>query len=162
MPGMPFVYYGEEIGMIGAKPDERLRTPMQWSTGHGDGFTTGTPWEQLQSDSLTTTVAAQDRNAGSILALHRRLIHLRDRCAAFSAGKVIPLATDNDAVIAYIRRTDEEAVLVIANLADTTLTNVEVNTAEADLGMSVPVFTCGPDIGRRTICSTVRKPDRSP
>jgi glycosidase len=30
-PGTPYIYYGEEIGMTGNKPDERLRTPMQWS-----------------------------------------------------------------------------------------------------------------------------------
>ena len=64
MPGVPFVYYGEEIGMIGAKPDERLRTPMQWRRGHADGFTTGTPWEPLQDDSLTTTVEAEDARYG--------------------------------------------------------------------------------------------------
>ena len=31
LPGMPFVYYGEEIGLVGPKPDEQIRTPMQWS-----------------------------------------------------------------------------------------------------------------------------------
>jgi len=36
LPGVPFVYYGEEIGMRGDKPDERLRTPMQWNGSSGD------------------------------------------------------------------------------------------------------------------------------
>src|SRR5205807_9502115 len=47
MPGVPFVYYCEEIGMIGCKPDERLLTPMQWQRGQAAGFTTSTPWESL-------------------------------------------------------------------------------------------------------------------
>jgi alpha-amylase len=127
MPGMPFVYYGEEIGMIGAKPDERLRTPMQWSAAHGDGFSSGTPWEQLQTDSLTTTVAAEDRDANSILALHRRLIHLRDRCAALREGAVVPLQASSEAVLAYLRVSGESVVLVIANLADGALTGVSVD-----------------------------------
>jgi len=130
MPGMPFVYYGEEIGMIGAKPDERLRTPMQWSTAHGDGFTTGTPWEQLQSDSLTTTVAGEERDAGSMLALHRRLIHLRDRCAALRSGLIIQMTASNDAVLAYLRENDAAMVLVIANLSDKALTGVRVGYGE--------------------------------
>ncbi len=40
-PGSPFIYYGEEIGMIGDKPDEKIRTPMQWTGEPGAGFTTG-------------------------------------------------------------------------------------------------------------------------
>ncbi|MEP6895940.1 MAG: alpha-amylase family glycosyl hydrolase, partial [Chloroflexota bacterium] len=43
-PGTPFIYYGEEIGMQGKKPDEDIRLPMQWSADSNAGFTTGTPW----------------------------------------------------------------------------------------------------------------------
>ena len=116
MPGTPFVYYGEEIGMTGARPDPRLRTPMQWTRGHGDGFTTGTPWEPLQPDSLTTTVASQDRADSSLLNLYRRLIHLRDRSDPLAVGALVPLATSSDAVAAYIRRDGDKVVLVLANL----------------------------------------------
>src|SRR6185503_15228405 len=66
LPGLPFVYYGEEIGMTGDKPDERLRTPMQWSGDAGAGFTRGTPWESLQPDWATTNVAAQEGDASSL------------------------------------------------------------------------------------------------
>ena len=51
LPGLPFVYYGEEIGMTGNKPDERLRTPMHWSRESGIGFTKGTAWQALHPDS---------------------------------------------------------------------------------------------------------------
>src|SRR5574341_710677 len=43
-PGVPFVYYGEEIGMLGKKPDEDIRRPLQWSDDANAGFTTGNPW----------------------------------------------------------------------------------------------------------------------
>ncbi len=46
-PGTPFIYYGEEIGMTGQKPDEGIRTPMQWNRPENAGFTTGTPWEKV-------------------------------------------------------------------------------------------------------------------
>jgi glycosidase len=43
-PGVPFIYYGEEIGMTGTKPDEDIRRPMQWDAGPNAGFSTGSPW----------------------------------------------------------------------------------------------------------------------
>jgi alpha-amylase len=124
MPGMPFLYYGEEIGMTGAKPDERLRTPMQWTAARGAGFTTGTPWERLADDSATITVAAQERDPSSLLSFHRRLIHLRDRRPALSGGEIIPLAASHDAVTAYVRRDGPRAMLVVANLGSTPLQGV--------------------------------------
>ena len=133
MPGMPFVYYGEEIGMIGGKPDERIRTPMQWSSGHGDGFTRGVPWEQLQSDSLTTTVAEQERNPGSLLALYRRLIHLRSRCAALATGEIVRITASDDAVAAYLRRSGDGVVLVIANLSARPLAGLTITSAPNSL-----------------------------
>ncbi|MGZ8375643.1 MAG: alpha-amylase family glycosyl hydrolase [Gemmatirosa sp.] len=116
MPGVPFVYYGEEIGMVGNKPDERLRTPMHWNREASTGFTRGKPWQPLQDDSLVANVAAQDGDPRSILSLHRRLIHLRARHAALGTGELLPLTTSTDTVAAYVRRAGNRAVLVVANL----------------------------------------------
>ena len=115
LPGVPFVYYGEEIGMTGDKPDERLRTPMQW-TGSSGGFTSGKAWEAGQADSLTTNVATQDRSKGSLLNLYRRLIHLRAQSPALESGDLLPVETGRKAVLAYIRADAKTPVLVIANL----------------------------------------------
>jgi alpha-amylase len=126
LPGLPFVYYGEEIGMTGDKPDPRLRTPMQWAPRSGVGFTTGTPWEAPQPDSLTATVAAQDTDPGSLLNLYRRLIHLRRANAALATGTLIPLRAGNRHVATYLRRAGDHAVLVVANLGREALTRVSI------------------------------------
>ena len=128
LPGMPFVYYGEEIGMTGAKPDERLRTPMQWTAGHADGFTTGTPWERLADDSATVTVAAQDRAPASLLNRYRRLIHLRLTHPALAGGQIVPLTASEDAVTAYLRRDGDQVALVLANVGARALTGVRLET----------------------------------
>jgi glycosidase len=128
LPGFPFVYYGEEIGMAGDKPDPRLRTPMQWSRGPAAGFTRALPWEPLQPDSLTANVAAQDQDSQSILNLYRRLIHLRSANAALGAGELVPLSASSQAVAAYIRRDGTRAVLVVANLGTATLNGVTVGS----------------------------------
>ena len=157
LPGVPFVYYGEEIGMVGSKPDERLRTPMQWSRAPGAGFTRGTPWQPLQYDALETTVEAQERDPKSLLELHRRLIPVRDENAALAAGRLVPLVASNDAVAAYVRREGDHAVLVVANLGAMPATDVSLASETGALprgswtlrsllgGADAPPLTIGDD-----------------
>lgn len=132
LPGLPFVYYGEEIGMGGDKPDPRLRTPMQWRPGPGAGFTDGLAWEPLQPDSLTADVAIQDADSGSLLNHYRRLIHLRDTHPALGAGVLVPLTTNQGAVAAYVRRDESSGntVLIVVNLGSTPLRGVTLTSVE--------------------------------
>ena len=128
LPGLPFIYYGEEIGMTGNKPDPRLRTPMQWTRGNAAGFTTGVPWEPLQPDSLTANVEALERDERSLLNLHRKLIHLRASNAALGSGTVAPLVASDGSVAAYVRREGNRAVLVVVNLGGSALRNVTISS----------------------------------
>ena len=118
LPGMPFVYYGEEIGMMGAKPDETIRTPMQWSATSNAGFTSGTAWESLQPDWMTKNIAAQDQDAGSLLNHYRRLIHFRNAHPALSGGTLAVATTSNAAGAAFVRGTREETILIGLNFGD--------------------------------------------
>jgi alpha-amylase len=126
LPGLPFVYYGEEIGMIGTKPDETIRTPMQWSGESNGGFTTGTAWESLQPDWMTKNVAAQDHNSASLLNHYRRLIHLRSEHSALGRGDLVVGKASDAAVAAFMRRSPAETVIVIANFAARTIPQVNV------------------------------------
>jgi len=140
LPGLPFVYYGEELGMTGDKPDPRLRTPMQWAPVTGVGFTTGIEWESPQPDSLTANVAVESADPGSLLNLYRRLIHLRRSDAALATGTLVPLDAGNPRVVAYLRRTGSSVVLVVVNLS----------TAPADFALSSagPVLPPGRYVAR--------------
>lgn len=133
LPGLPFMYYGEEIGMTGDKPDPRLRTPMHWTGGPAAGFTRGLPWEPLQPDSLTSNVEALEADPASLLHLYRRLIHLRSENAALGAGELVPLEASHDAVAAYLRRDGGRAVMVIVNLGSVPLSGVYLNSADGAL-----------------------------
>ncbi|HET7702338.1 MAG TPA: alpha-amylase family glycosyl hydrolase [Candidatus Limnocylindrales bacterium] len=119
--GTPFLYYGEEIGLTGEKPDELIRTPMPW-TGDGPaaGFTTGTPWEPLAAGWETRNVAAQVDDPGSLLAAYRDLIDLRASQPALALGTSVPLESSDTAVAAFLRaRADGPGrVVVVANVAD--------------------------------------------
>jgi alpha-amylase len=117
LPGMPFVYYGEEIGMVGPKPDEMIRAPMQWSSAPNSGFTAGKPWEPLQPDWKTKNVAAQDSSRRSLLNHYRKLIHLRNAHQALSSGSLTLLQTNDTTgtIAAWLRSARDTAFLIVVN-----------------------------------------------
>lgn len=117
LPGIPFVYYGEEIGMTGDKPDPRLRTPMHWERAPAAGFTRGTPWEPLAPDSFTANVAVMAADSNSLLHHYRRLIRLRRSTPALAAASPVRfLQSGSDSVLAFVRGTGSGAVTVRAEL----------------------------------------------
>ena len=115
-PGVPYLYYGEEIGMLGMKPDEDIRRPLQWSGEANAGFTTGTPWRPPNGDYQTKNIADQSADSNSLLSLYRRLIHIRNNHAALRVGAYYAINTSNPAVFANLRVSREEAILVLTNL----------------------------------------------
>jgi alpha-amylase len=121
-PGIPFVYYGEEIGMRGGKDgqpegDMGVRTPMQWSAERGAGFTDGRPWHAPRSDWRVVNVAAQRADSASLLTHYRELIRLRTGHASLREGDWVPLSSSHGSIAAYLRRTEREVLLVVLNLA---------------------------------------------
>ncbi len=126
LPGLPFVYYGEEIGMSGTKPDEQIRTPMQWSGAPGGGFTTGKPWESPQPDWAVTNVQAQAPAPESLLNHYRGLIHLRNGHSALGSGELDVGSASNSAVAAFVRRSPGETLLIVLNFGANTISEGRV------------------------------------
>jgi glycosidase len=123
-PGLPFLYYGEEIGQPGAKPDEMIRNPMPWTGGPHGGFTRGTkPWERLQKGFETRNVAAQDADPDSLLNHYRRLIRLRQAEPALARGSYAQAETGRDDLIAWTREHAGRRLLVLGNLGGTVITD---------------------------------------
>jgi glycosidase len=117
-PGVPFLYYGEEIGMTGGKPDEDIRKPMQWTSGENAGFTTGNPWAPVNDDYIQKNVDLQAEDPESLLNHYRRLIAIRSGHYALRGGQFIQVTTDNPLLFATLRVTEQEAVLILVNLDD--------------------------------------------
>lgn len=133
LPGLPFVYYGEEIGMIGVKPDERLRTPMQWSAAEHGGFTTGVPWQPLQDNYPTVNVAAQEDDPDSLLNHYRRLIQLHTAHAALGQGSLTTLESSERSAVAFVRRHNDETLLVVLNFGAQPVAGAVFSLAQSDL-----------------------------
>ncbi|HET9978119.1 MAG TPA: alpha-amylase family glycosyl hydrolase [Burkholderiaceae bacterium] len=90
LPGRPFIYYGEEIGLAGAATiadDGKLRTPMSWSADAARaGFTTGTPYRALSANVATNNVAAQSADADSLHAFYKAMLALRNARPSIARG----------------------------------------------------------------------------
>jgi len=123
LPGTPFLYYGEEIGMPnGASLDDTAkRLPMAWSGDEGAGFTTGKPWKAPHSSFKTVNVADQDTDVASLLSFYRDLIRLRKANVALNGGGYRPLpahAVTGGPVWAFRRTGGKQDVVVAVNFGE--------------------------------------------
>ncbi|GAB4481061.1 MAG: maltose alpha-D-glucosyltransferase [Anaerolineae bacterium] len=123
LPGVPIIYYGDEIGMgdnIWLFDRNGVRTPMQWDDSPNAGFseTEGELYAPVIDDAVygfrRVNVAAQLDDPGSLLNRTRALIALRKQHPVLATGSLRFLDVDTTAVLAFIRE-DEESVLAIAH-----------------------------------------------
>ncbi len=127
MPGTPIIYYGDEIGMgdnIYLGDRNGCRTPMQWSPDRNAGFSKANP-QRLHLPIIidpeyhyeATNVENQQKNLSSLLWWMRRVIAMRKNFKAFSRGTLEFLFPDNAKVLAFLRRYEDETVVVVVNLS---------------------------------------------
>jgi glycosidase len=132
MPGVPFLYYGNEIGMRQLeglpqiegcyKPRAGARSPMQWTGGRNLGFSTADPSKlYLPVDPApdAPNVAAQERDPNSLLNRVRKLVRLKHSQPALAAyAEFIPLyALENTYPFVYARAGGGQVLLVLLNPA---------------------------------------------
>lgn len=128
LPGNPYIYYGEELGMKGKKPDELIRLDFKWTddpntlpncnwaAAYGNDFSS----ENLDTPSLET----QMKDSDSMYQLYKTLIAFRKNHPAILSGDYEPIATKNTSVLGYRRFTNEENLIILHNLSskETTIT----------------------------------------
>ncbi|MEZ5114770.1 MAG: maltose alpha-D-glucosyltransferase [Candidatus Nanopelagicales bacterium] len=127
LPGTPVLYYGDEIGMgdnIYLGDRDGVRTPMQWTADRNAGFSKANPQKLFLPVNIdpeyryeSINVASQQNNPTSLLWWMRRLITLRQRHPVFGRGDITFLHPDNPKVLAFVRSSGDETVLVVANLS---------------------------------------------
>ncbi|HEX2914583.1 MAG TPA: alpha-amylase family glycosyl hydrolase [Chloroflexia bacterium] len=138
LPGLPFIYYGEEIGMQGTKDlngqgDIPQRTPLQWTADPSNaGFSTGTPWTRISSESKGVSVQDQDANPDSLLNLYRKLVQLRRTNPALSEGDFQPLS-GSSSVASYLRHFGDSDILVLINMSDEAVTDLKLSVDSSSL-----------------------------
>ena len=128
MPGSPILYYGDELGMgdnIYLGDRDSVRTPMQWNPDRNAGFSRA-DFARLYLPPLMDPVygyqavnaEAEMRNPSSFLHWMRRMLEVRRKHSnVLGAGALEVLDADNPAVLAYVRRFDDEIVLCVNNVS---------------------------------------------
>jgi len=126
-PGTPVLYYGDEIGMgdnIFLGDRNGVRTPMQWSSDKNAGFSRASPQALYLPVILdpeyhyeAVNVEAQQRNPNSLWWWMKQTLTLRQRYQAFGRGSLHFLHPTNRKILAFVRRYEEQTILVIANLS---------------------------------------------
>lgn len=127
LPGIPYIYYGEEIGMLGRKPDEDIRTPLQWNSTTNAGFTSGRPWRNPNSDYPTKNIERQQSNYSSIWHSYRQLIAIRNNQAALRKGTYKTVSSDESSAVVFLRQHEEENVMVASNVGTTDIADLQVS-----------------------------------
>lgn len=116
MPGNPFIYYGEEIGMEGRGVDENKRGPMIWSTSDSAGITRG-PENMTQRWNASAGVAEQLANPASLLRFYIDAIRLKNKYPVIYNGVPSELPVSERAIAAYAVSDGITRLAVIHNLS---------------------------------------------
>ncbi|AEI12923.1 trehalose synthase [Cellulomonas gilvus ATCC 13127] len=129
LPGSPCLYYGDEIGMgdnIWLPDRDSVRTPMQWTPDRNAGFSRADPGklylplvQSLVYHYGHTNVEAQLAQPTSLLHWVRGMLAVRKEHPAMGLGEFQVVPCDNESVLAFTRTSDDETILVVANLAAT-------------------------------------------
>lgn len=118
LPGSPYLYYGEEIGMPGKKPDQFIREPFLWDSKAKDQFRATWIQPRNSTDSTVVPAAAQLIDKNSLFNYYKKFIQLRNKSYALTYGKLIPADLSNSpSVCAFIRSDENESLLVVHNLS---------------------------------------------
>lgn len=140
LPGIPFLYYGEEVSMIGTGAHENIRRPMQWSDAIYAGFSTTSPWNNVGANYITNNVAVMESNPNSLLNHYKKLIHIRNQQAALRKGYYLNITSAESKVLSFARIHENNGVIVVSNLGTQT-TNPSLTLSASSLSPGVYYVT---------------------
>ncbi|MFC3811236.1 alpha-amylase family glycosyl hydrolase [Lacihabitans lacunae] len=121
LPGNPFIYYGEELGMKGVKPDENLREAFLWNTRNQDRDRSNWRKPKYNTDSKVKPLRLQTEDSDSLFWHYKNLISLRKSTAALAQiyqPNLSVSSVKSTGLLSFIRPHQEGSVLVIQNITD--------------------------------------------
>jgi len=117
LPGTPYLYYGEEIGMLGKKPDPNIREPFLWDKQAADTLRPRWITPKFTTDQTVSPLSQQLDDRASLYHHYKSLIDLRKAHPALVAPSIDKVESKNREILAYERKDPQEKLLVIHNLS---------------------------------------------
>ena len=117
LPGSPYIYYGEELGMLGQKPDENIREPFIWDKGKNDKMQTSWMKSRYSNDISVVPLAEQMKDSNSFWNHYRALIEFRTKNEFMRSGEIAKSLISQPSVCAFFRVWEGDSLLVIHNLS---------------------------------------------
>ncbi len=119
MSGSAFIYYGEEIGMVGAGNDPSKRAPMYWNAARNNGTADPPPECDIPESYPFASVEEQQTDPSSIYNYYRQAIAIRKALPVISHGTVTAEAALNQGCISAQRKTwNGESCIILMNISD--------------------------------------------
>ncbi|MFY0624693.1 MAG: alpha-glucosidase C-terminal domain-containing protein [Reichenbachiella sp.] len=125
LPGTPYIYYGEEIGMLGMKPDENIREPMIWNEDDNDNLRATWMKPEYSTAQTINSVQKQSTDDESLLNHYKALVKLK-KSNVLSLGDIKNVDFDNQKLLAFTRNYQNESFLIIHNLSEND-TKIDLN-----------------------------------
>ncbi|NLA42792.1 DUF3459 domain-containing protein [Candidatus Saccharibacteria bacterium] len=135
LPGVPSVYYGEELGMLDVeiKPEDafdrfaggagldardKYRTPMRWDNSKYAGFSTVKPWLPVGPHKEWMNVEAQQKTDHSFLKMYQKLLRLRSEEPTIRYGSYDNWRETSDEIMTFRRSLDGKEFYTVVNFTD--------------------------------------------
>lgn len=121
LPGTPYVYYGEEIGMLGVKPDEFIREPFLWADASDP---LQTKWEEPRYSNFQTVkpLAEQQADAGSLFNFYKKFINYRNGSEYLTYGTLQSSPVKVKEIVSLIREHNGKRLLILHNISNRDIT----------------------------------------
>ena len=145
MSGSCFIYYGEEIGMVGSGNDPSKRAPMVWNDARDNGTTNPPPECQLPEEYPLGSLETQRQDDASLYNYYRQVIAIRNAMPVISHGRTTAEAALNAGCVSAQRKTwDDESCIILMNV-DTVAAEVDLSDY-ADWTLTVSLSADGNEI----------------
>ena len=111
----------DTLELLRLKSRDNARTPMQWSMEKNAGFSEAEPWIAVNDNYKTINAEASVKDPKSVFSYYKKLVQLRHEVPVITDGVYKLLDADNEKVYTYLRKNEDETLLVICNFTKETI-----------------------------------------